>query len=162
MTRSFELKGWHVLAGLIGFFLVVLAANTVFITAALESFPGEEESKPYLQGVHFNDHIKAQKQQALLGWSASIDKAEIQGEGAVIEMSFTDKNDTPVVGLDIKGRVFRPTDDDADQALQFRPVGMGRYRFEMASAGPGVWILEGTARNSREQSFVFQSRLILK
>lgn len=162
MTRAFEIRGWHVLAALVAFFLVVVGANAIFIAVALNSFPGEEESKPYLQGVHYNERLQARRMQAALGWTASIDAAEIKGEGAVIEMSFRDRKGEPVVGLDVEGRLFRPADDNADQALRYSPIGMGRYRAEIERAAPGVWVLEGTARNRNQQSLDFRTRLIFE
>lgn len=166
MSLSFEVKGWHVLAALVAFFLVVFAVNAVFVTAALDTFPGEEVHKPYFQGLHYNDELKARAAQAKLGWSASIVRADLKAEGGaevgIVEITFADRNGAPIDGLDITGRIFRPADDDADQDLSYSLVGAGRYRTEIAAAAPGVWILQGLAKDSEIHAFEFQTRLTFK
>ena len=46
-----KLTGRGVLLLVAGFFGVIIATNVIFITAALRTFRGEDEAKPYLQGV---------------------------------------------------------------------------------------------------------------
>ena len=43
-----KLTGRAVLLLLVGFFGVIFATNAIFITAAVRTFRGEDEAKPYL------------------------------------------------------------------------------------------------------------------
>ena len=49
-----KLTGRGVLLILAGFFGVIILTNAIFITAAVRTFRGEDEAKPYLQGVEYN------------------------------------------------------------------------------------------------------------
>ena len=52
---GFVLKGWHVLLMLVGFFGFMFVVNGIFLWAAITSFPGEDEQKSYMQGLHYNE-----------------------------------------------------------------------------------------------------------
>ena len=65
-----ELKGWHVLLIMLGFFGVMFAVNGVFLYHAITSFPGEDVKKSYVQGLNYNQTLSARASQADLGWRA--------------------------------------------------------------------------------------------
>ena len=67
------LTGHGVLVWLAGFFGIVIATNAIFITEAVRTFRGEDEQKPYLQGVKYNQTLAHRAEQAKLGWRASIE-----------------------------------------------------------------------------------------
>ena len=70
MTRSdgFTLKGWHVLAGMIAFFAIVLAMDAATIVFAYRSFPGESTRNPYEAGLAYNATLARRSREAALGW----------------------------------------------------------------------------------------------
>lgn len=159
MTSSFRITGRHVLFGMIGFFLLIIAVNTVFITLALRSFPGEQEEKSYLQGLNYNDRLEARAAQDALGWTVEIDKAERDGDGAIIELIFRNKTEAPVYNLSIDGMLLQPTDNDRDQALTFSPAGEGRYTTYAENVTPGVWMLNARAVSNRNETFELTTKL---
>ena len=53
------IQGRHVLAGLAGFFGLMLLANAVFVYFAVATFSGGDTSKPYQKGLHYNQTIAA-------------------------------------------------------------------------------------------------------
>jgi len=159
MASSFRITGRHVLFGMIGFFLIIIAVNTVFITLAVQSFPGEQEKKSYLQGLNFNDRLAAREAQAALGWSVNIDKAERTGKTAIIELIFETSEKAPIFDLDIAGVLSQPADNDRDQPLVFSPSGPGRYEAHAENISAGAWILKVRANDNRNETFEFTTKL---
>lgn len=161
MQLSFRLTGRHVLAIIVVFFLTIIAANAIFITYAVKSFPGEQEKKSYLQGLAFNDHLKARKTQAALGWTAEIASARLENAHAEIDLYFA-SSAAPIVDLEISGQLARPADDESDHSLSFEQVAAGRYRAIVDGVEPGIWRLDATAKNQRGDAFALEKRLTLE
>lgn len=161
MAREFRITGKHVLYTLIGFFLVVLAANVIFISLAVRTFPGEKEEKSYLQGLNYNDRLATRSEQAALGWKGTITVASLNGDEATIRLSFKDRAGAPLRGLRISGVLSRPATDANDTIVSFTPIGDGDYEV-VVPAGKGVWNLEGLAVDHAGGRFEFSSRLNLE
>lgn len=154
------LNGRHVLAAIVGFFLVVIAVNVLFITLAVRTFPGEMEKHSYVQGLHFNSELARRAAQRKLGWSAAIDEARVENGNAVVVLSFRHQS-TPLSSLSVDGLLERPTSDSEDLNLTFAPLGDGRYR---ASAGPakrGLWLLKAKAKGTAGEDFRFETRIVM-
>ena len=158
MNDGFRLTGKHVLAALLGFFLIVLMANVIFINLAIRTFPGEKEEKSYLQGLNYNDRLIARAEQARLGWQATIQKAEIDGDGVTVDITITDKAGSPLSHLQIDGVVARPAADNQDHAITFNRLGNGRYAATFPGDA-GLWVLEAVAVDRTGRQFDFGSRL---
>lgn len=161
MSPRFRITGRHVLAALVGFFLVIIAVNAVFLHHALRTFPGEKEKKSYLQGLNYNDRLAARATQEALGWSATIEEARLTDDLARIEILFSTARGAPLNGLSVSATLSRPASDREDQAIAFKTLGGGLYEAIMA-AGPGAWNLDGRAVNERGETFEFSSRLFLE
>jgi nitrogen fixation protein FixH len=142
---GFRVTGRFVLFSLIGFFLCIFAANAVFISLAVKSFPGEQVEKSYLQGLNYNDTIAARRAQDSLGWKASIAIAR-RGEDARIELTFRDRANAPLADLEVTGALARPADNNDDRTLVFSPQGAGVYAADMAALPDGVWRFEALAK----------------
>jgi nitrogen fixation protein FixH len=163
MTAStFRLTGRHVLAIIIAFFLSIIAANAIFITLAIKSFPGEQEKKSYLQGLAFNDRITERNAQASLGWTAEISDKRNESGDSVVTLIFTAAPGAPVSGLKIVGLMARPADDESDHALRFDETEPGRYIAVIDGAEPGAWRLQAVATNESGDKFALEKRLILE
>ncbi|OFX03152.1 MAG: hypothetical protein A3E78_05395 [Alphaproteobacteria bacterium RIFCSPHIGHO2_12_FULL_63_12] len=162
MTSTFRLTGKHVLAIIVGFFMVVIIANTIFITLAVKSFPGEQEKKSYLQGLAYNERIAEREAQTLLGWTAEISKASLAADIAEIELQFASSSSTPVTGLEVTGTLVRPADDGEDHALVFEPSGPGRYRAIVEGVAPGAWRLDAIALSGDGEKFALEKRMTLE
>lgn len=161
MAGEFRVTGRLVLFTLIGFFLVVLTANMIFLNLAVRTFPGEKEEKSYLQGLNYNERLAARAAQEALGWTASIEEARLDGAQARIEIALESASGRPLYGLGVSAVLSRPADDESDRALVFAPLGDGRYA-AAAPAGPGLWNLDARALGERGEEFQFQARLVLE
>jgi nitrogen fixation protein FixH len=141
----FEIRGWHVLAALLGFFGAVIAVNAAFAVIAVQSFPGEDVRRSYLQGLQYNETLAERRAQAELGWQA-VAAFEAATDGPVLEVSLHTRDGVPVEGAAIEGDLQWPTDARLDRALAFEPVGGGRYVARLAGLAEGRWRVRATAR----------------
>ncbi|MHA7872472.1 MAG: FixH family protein [Hyphococcus sp.] len=159
MSGEFRLTGRHVLFGMVGFFLVIIAVNAVFLTLAVRSFPGEQEEKSYLQGLNYNERLNARQAQAALGWTVAIERADLADGDGLIVLGFYNRDGRPIYDLDISGSISHPVDDDFDRQVTFEPVGEGRYRAETSPVTPGAWTLEAIAVSRRNETFELTTKL---
>lgn len=159
MNADFRLTGRHVFAITLGFFLAVIAANAIFITLAVRSFPGENERKSYLQGLRYNDVLAGRAAQDALGWRAAIDRIE-RTEGVVgITISLSGDGGAALDALRVTGAIVRPASDAGERALAFEPRGDGRY-VAFVDARAGAWELSVRAERRAGERFEFSNRVI--
>ncbi len=156
--RPFEVRGWHVLAALLGFFAIVIAVNVGFAVIAVRSFPGEDVRRSYLQGLAYNDTIAARRAQAALGWNAS---ARIEGDAvaATIVVELRSRSDAPINSATVTGDLRWPTDARRDRALTFERIGDGRYRALAGALPQGRWQLRANAVDASGGALDFESEL---
>ncbi|MEK7265508.1 MAG: FixH family protein [Pseudomonadota bacterium] len=162
MTSTFRLTGKHVLAIIVAFFMSIFVANTIFVTLAIKSFPGEQEKKSYLQGLAFNQRVAEREAQKKLGWTALISEASLNSGVAEIELTFESATAAPVSGLAITGSFARPAAEGDDHALAFEETEAGRYRANVANVAPGLWRFDAVAVSERGEKFVLEKRMTLE
>ncbi|OJT95820.1 MAG: hypothetical protein BGN82_01240 [Alphaproteobacteria bacterium 65-7] len=151
------LTGRGVLLLMAGFFGVILVTNLAFISLAVGSFRGEDEQKPYLQGVSYNQTIARRGEQARLGWSAQIDATRLASGQVRIDLVVRDRAGVGREGLELTGLLRHPSDKNRDHTITLRPVSPGHYRVEIAGVAPGNWDVQ--VRNQGRQPFQAGRRL---
>lgn len=151
--RPFEIRGWHVLAGVTAFFAVIVAVDVTFMVLAIRTFPGQVSVTPYEDGLLYNRKIAQLDAQTRLGWQAA---AEAQPRAVMLE--FRDRAGQPVRGLKIEGRLERPATEAGRISLKFAETAPGRY---LAPAGPapGGWDLSAEAHGPGGETFLAERRL---
>lgn len=154
---GFTLKGWHVWTMVGMFFAIVIGVNIIFITLAVQSFPGEDVKKSYVQGLEYNKTLDARARQAALGWQANA-TFEPSSDGAALTIRMHDRNGAPLTGFNITAELRRPVTDKQDHALMFVDQGDGVYRAEIGVLDRGGWQLKGQAEGQGER-FEFTGRL---
>lgn len=145
-----ELKGWHVLLIMLGFFGVMFAVNGVFLYHAITSFPGEDVKKSYVQGLNYNDTLAARAAQAELGWTA---EAGLVGRELVFRLS--DAEGQPLSNYAVIGEIRRRATQDADRALVFQATTSGEYRVDMEGLDSGQWDLRISVFDAAGETLVF-------
>lgn len=130
-----EIKGYHVLIGLLIFFGVIFTVNAVFLTQAFRTFRGEDEPRSYIQGINYNDTLARREAQAELGWTAI---STVSATGVRIEIS--DADGQGVTGLMLDARLRHPADSNLDIVLALRGDGPGVYATQ-ADIPDGRWTL---------------------
>jgi nitrogen fixation protein FixH len=132
------LTGRRVLVWLGGFFGLIVATNAIFITEAVKTFRGEDEQKPYLQGVQYNNTLAHRAEQARLGWRASIDAHRLPAGQVEIQVELRHRDGSPETGARLAGELRHPADENRDRALQFSEIASGIYQATVQAA-PGNW-----------------------
>jgi len=136
---SRKLTGYGVLAWLAAFFGLILVTNIVFISLAIRTFRGEDEQRPYLQGVQYNQTLARRVEQTRRGWQASIAATRLPSGAvrAIVTLTGTDRS--PQSGAVLTGLLRHPADENLDHSLRFREVEPGRYAAETADVQAGNW-----------------------
>lgn len=153
-----QLRGYHVLAIISAFFMVMFAVNGVFIWRAVTTFPGEQVEKSYLQGIDYNSTIARREAQEALGWVAEIGVDATQDDQLLVRM--TDRSGSPLGDLDIRVREHR-FGEAADVAYSLRSVEPGAYGALLPEAAGGRTEFVVDVRRRGEDEIIFTARKTL-
>jgi nitrogen fixation protein FixH len=164
-AKPFELNGWHVLFGFIGFFGAVIAIDAGMAVQAYRTFPGEVSATPFEDGVSFNHTLAERAEERALGWRAKV-QATVLGAGdqfrsgrVRLRVLVDDKTGQPVRGLKLAGRLERPATEAGKLEPRFTETRPGVYE-ATAPDTPGAWDLTLTGQDAEGRAFEAQSRLI--
>jgi nitrogen fixation protein FixH len=152
-----KLTGRAVLLLLAGFFGVIFATNAIFITAAVRTFRGEDEAKPYLQGVEYNHTLARRVEQARLGWRASIGDQRLASGAVLLTIDVSQPDGKAPKGLSLTGELRHPADEHRDRILHFAETAPGHFEAQLRDVTPGRW--EMVVSNSRTEPFRTERRL---
>lgn len=156
----FRLKGWHVLGATILFFGVIALVNAFMITMAVESFPGVEQKKSYLQGLHYNQSLAQKARQQELGWHIILDEGNrFSSKTERLHVTLQDRQGLPIKNAKIVATLGRPANDWADQALTFEETGQGVYQTTRLDLQKGQWLLTIEATSLDEDTIKTVTRL---
>lgn len=156
-TGGFRLTGWHVLAILGGFFAVVFTVNAIFVTQAVQTFPGEDVKKSYVQGLNFNDTLAARAAQADLGWQVEMGLVGAGAERALL-VRFSDSDGQALSSLTTVVNARRLATDAADLELNLAPLGNGEYGVDASGLATGAWEMRLDAYRPGEDAAAFTAR----
>lgn len=153
VATGFQVKGWHVAAGVTAFFAVVITVDVSFAVLAYRTHPGQVSVTPYEDGLLYDRHIAQLQAQARLGWRATA-----QPRPGQLVLTYADASDRPIEGLTISARLERPATETGRITLKFRATAPGRYE---ASVGQlrGAWDLTTEARTRGNVAFIAERRL---
>src|SRR5690348_15994623 len=145
------LTGRMVLVILIAFFGIVIGVNVVMMKLAIATLPGTEVDSAYSASLGYEKEIAAARDQNARRWLVDAHIERSRDGAAVVQVNARDESGKPVPGLTFQGRLERPADKRADQAVVLAEIGVGIYRGTAASIAPGQWdlVLEGEARGER-------------
>ena len=155
-----ELKGWHVLVIILGFFGITIAVNIALAIYAIDTFSGEDVPTPYVRGLEYNRTLEARAAQESLGWTASIEAAG-EKSGAAISVRIEDRNGQTKSALTVEATLRRPTDAHFDRTIDLVPAGGGYYKAVASGLAPGAWDVIVHAR-SDGVAFEARRRVVLK
>jgi len=130
------LTGRGVLFWLIGFFAFIFAVNIVFIAVSVDTFRGEDEQKPYLQGIEYNQTLAKRAEQARLGWHASITAARLVNGHVRLAIAITGAGKAePKLAAELR----HPADENRDRQLRVVDAGNGHYWADAGTVRSGAW-----------------------
>lgn len=134
-----KLTGRDVLLWLIAFFGLVIAVNAYFITISVTTFRGEDEQKPYLQGIEYNRTLARHAEQAKLDWNASMSATRLASGVVRVAIAVADAQGRPQMQLKLFGELRHPSDETRDHTIVLRESGKGRYIADIKGVAPGAW-----------------------
>lgn len=155
---TMRIRGGHVLLGMLAFFAAVIAVNVTFVVLALQSFPGEDVRRSYLQGLNYNQTLADRRAQEALGWTAEAALVET-ADGAAVEVTLRDSAGAPLEGAVATGELRWPTSERFDRSLTFTPRGNGRYAAPVEDLAPGRWRLRAHAEQGEDRALDFEAEL---
>lgn len=153
-SRGFRIKGWHVLAGVVGFFAIIIAADVSFAVIAVRTFPGEVSVTPYEDGLVYNKKLAQLAAQEQLGWRAAA-----AAEPGVVALTFRDRAGAPLRGLRVTAKLERPATETGRLTPAFRETAPGRYEADIGRE-TGAWDLTAEARDAQGRLFTAERRLM--
>jgi nitrogen fixation protein FixH len=159
MARAWN--GYHVLATLLATFAVVLGVNVLFIVKAYTTFSGEDEQKPYLQGIGYNQTLERHALQLRLGWTAMVDATRV-GHSVRIVVHLAGRSGKPVSNISLVALLKHPSDEARDRVINLHPVGAGTYQGIADEVQSGGWDLSVAARNAPTTPFEADRRIWLR
>ena len=155
-----KLTGAGVLSWLLVMFIPVIAVNICFIALSVHTFRGEDEQKPYLQGVEYNHTLARRAEQAKLGWRAQISAARDLSGGADITILLKAADATAESGIRLYGELRHPADEGRDRTLVLEKVQPGLYRAHVTKISRGAWDVV-VSTSSDQQPFEASRRIWL-
>ena len=161
--KPFRLTGWHVFLLLCAFFGFMFIVNGIFLWAALSSFPGEEEQKSYLQGIHYNEAISARRIQEEQGWSAQIGLTPTES-GDRFVVRFLESDGSPLTAQDIHAQLRRTVTGAEDVPIELERSAEGDYFADISLLDKGVWearVQASVPYGSEQVEFVASKKLII-
>jgi nitrogen fixation protein FixH len=166
VTREpFRLKGWHVLAMLVSFFLVVAGVNSIMLTVALRTMPGLDARNGYDASQNFNrDVIARAEAQAQRGWQSEA-RLTLRGGLLALDVTFRDRAGRGIEALEVSVQLSHPAQRRLDRVVTLADLGGGQYRAELKGFEPGAWGVVIEARDkapSSETLFLSRHRLLLR
>ena len=149
----FTVKGWHVAAGVITFFALVIGVDGAFLTLAYRTHPGQVAPRPYEAGLIYNAELARQRAQAALGWRAAAE-ARVGG----VTVLLRDRDGAPLRGLTVTAVLQRPATERGRTELALIETAPGRYDGDRSGLA-GVWDARLEARADSGPAFIAERRL---
>jgi len=135
---SNEIRGRHVLIGMVAFFGLIFLANGIFLYYALTTFGGGEKGSPYRSGLRYNETLAEAARAAERGLEGRL---SYDAQAGMLSLALRDKSGEPVAGFHLAASIGRPATDREDLSAKFREVESGHYAAELTLA-PGQWVVE--------------------
>ena len=148
----FTIKGWHVGAAVVAFFVLVIGVDAGFLVMAYRSHPGQVAARPYEAGLIYNAELERLRAQEALGWRAG---AEARPGG--LEVLLQDRDGQPLTGLKVSATMQRPATEQGRTELVLRETAPGVYAADHGLSG--AWDARIEAAGAAGEQFVAERRL---
>lgn len=157
-----RLTGRGVLMWLIGFFVVIFAANGAFIYYALSSWTGLEVESSYKAGQSYQGEIDAAAMQVARGWKVDGHLSRDAGGLGSLRLVAHDHDGAPLTGLTFTARLERPTHRAEDRTVTLAEKEVGIYVGTLDNLEAGQWDMHLEGANADGVVFRSRNRVFLK
>ena len=156
-----RVRGWwypYLLLGLLG---VVMCVNGLMAYFATSTFNGVITDNAYEKGVNYNKTLDAARKQSDLNWSVNAQMTPgTGGHKANITLTYLDKNNHGIEGLDVQALVERPNVAGKEVRIVFTSKGGGNYAVEASLPEAGQWDFDILAMGN-EATYQLQRRFVV-
>lgn len=150
------LRGGHVLAIFLGFFITVVAVDGLMIYQAVSTFGGLETQDAYRKGLAYNQRIAQDAEQSLAGWR---DEVKVVGSPHRLHVALRDQSAAAIAGKRLIATVGRPATERFDMTLELVEISPGIYEAALPAASEGSWIVDLSAYDANASgSPLYQAR----
>lgn len=150
--QPYVVRGWHVAAGVVAFFAIVIAVDAAFLVTAYRTHPGQVAPRPYEAGLLYNAELERLRVQESLGWRAG---AEARPAGLDVVMQ--DRDGQPLTGLKVSATLQRPATEHGRAEVVLNEIAPGRYSADRILSG--AWDVRIEAVNGAGRTFTAARRL---
>lgn len=154
--------GRTVLFWLCGFFIVIFAANTVFIWLAVGSFPGVVVESSYEAGLAYNREIASAREQEERGWKVAAHVEQRRDGTADVQIDANDGAGNPLGGLAFTASFSRPAGIEPLREVTLAETEIGRYIGVAQGLSAGQWDVDIKAENETGVAFRSRNRLFIR
>jgi nitrogen fixation protein FixH len=139
MTQN-RSPGWWYPFIFVAFFVVIIGVNGTMAYFATSTFSGLSTDHAYEKGIGYNRNIAMAKAQAEMGWKvdAAVTPAAVKGQADIV-LTYHDRDNRPVTGLDVNAILVRPTAKGSDQTVALSARAPGVYATTVALPLAGEW-----------------------
>ncbi|MGZ9099987.1 MAG: FixH family protein [Brevundimonas sp.] len=145
-------KGWHVAAGVVAFFALVIGVDASFLVMAYRTHPGQVAPRPYEAGLIYNTELERLRAQDALGWRAG---AQARSNG--LDVLIQDRNGRPLTGLRVSATLQRPATEQGRAEVVLNETAPGQYGVDRTLSG--AWDVRIEAADNPGRSFIAERRL---
>lgn len=117
-----QFTGWHMLAVMVGFFMIIVTVNMTMVYFSRSSWTGLIVKNSYVASQQFNERLEVQEKLLRAGWQAELMKRDGQ---AVFEIMH---NGALARACDVTVDALQPMNTKADMTLTLSHDGSGLYK----------------------------------
>jgi len=150
------------LVALIAIFAVVLGVNVLFVVKSYSTFRGEDEQRPYLQGIEYNETLQRRAAQLRLGWTGTVEVARVGRNSVRIVVHLAERSGKPISGVSLRASLNHPSDAARDQSVNLHSEAAGTYQGVVDDVQSGLWDLKVAAQNAPTTPFEADRRIWLR
>ncbi len=121
-----------------GFAALILTANAIMVTVALNSWRGLHAEEPYIQGLNYNDELARRSAEDALGWRLDVAVEQTGPHTLSIAITPVDNAGRVLTAAEISGTLVRPTQEGMDVPFRLAPTGSA-HEAAVALPEQGVW-----------------------
>lgn len=148
------MRGIHVFWWIAGFFAVIIALDTLFVTWALQSFPGEQVKNSYVLGLDYNQEVARRREQEALGWTAEVGFSPASHDQLIVRLAGPDQK--PLTGLKVAANLHILGTSKA-ATIELAEGSPGEYRAQIEAHAGARIETEISARRRSDEADVFKA-----
>ena len=162
MTAAPGLKGGHVLAMFLAFFLTVTGVNAIMVTYAISSFSGEDVSAAYVKGLNYNAALAQRDAEAHSGFAIAARAERAPGGATQITAEVTQNGGAPSGDIEVSATLRHPANAHLDRTVPLARNGQGAFTAAVADLTAGQWDLVIAVQRGGDTLYEARSRAWLR